>query len=140
MAAGRTPVLASLGDDGAGALLNLNADDVAGAIAAPMPAHDLLLLSDTPGLMLDGVLVRSLDATALATALERPDVTGGMRPKLRAAQAALAAGVLRVHIAAWQGPGTIAEVLAGSGVATTFHTDTLSAATAAPVTGAAHHA
>ncbi len=140
MAAGNMPVLASLGDDGAGALLNLNADDVAGAIAAAMPAHDLLLLSDTPGLMLDGVLVRSLDAAALATALERPDVTGGMRPKLRAAQAALAAGVQRVHIAVWQGPDTITAVLAGTGVATTLHADTMGAAAAAPSSESANHA
>ena len=119
LASGRTPVLASLGDDGAGALLNLNADDVAAAVAAALPAHDLLLLSDTPGLQLGGQVVRSLDPGSLARALEHPDVTGGMLPKLRAAQTALAAGVRRVHIAAWQGPGTIAAVLQGTAVATT---------------------
>src|SRR5262249_30931932 len=37
LAQGRVPVLASLGDDGHGALLNLNADDVAAAIAAALP-------------------------------------------------------------------------------------------------------
>lgn len=121
LASGRMPVLASLGDDGAGALLNLNADDVAAAVAGALPAGDLLLLSDTPGLKLGGEIVRSLDSAALAEALDHPDVTGGMRPKLRAAQRALAAGVRRVHIAAWQGPGTIAAVLDGTGVATTFH-------------------
>jgi acetylglutamate kinase len=120
-AAGRVPVLASLGDDGAGALLNLNADDVAAAIAAALPAGDLVLLSDTPGLLLEGRLVRTLDATELERTLARPDVTGGMRPKLRAAQSALEAGVSRVHIAAWQGAGTLAALLAGTAVATTFH-------------------
>ena len=119
LASGRTPVLASLGDDGAGALLNLNADDVAAAVAGALPAHDLLLLSDTPGLQLGGQVVRSLDPGSLARALEHPEVTGGMLPKLRAAQSALAAGVRRVHIAAWQGPGTIAAVLQGTAVATT---------------------
>jgi len=119
MRSGRTPVLASLGDDGAGALLNLNADDVAAAVAAALPAHDLLLLSDTPGLKLGGEVVRSLDAASLERALLDPEVTGGMLPKLRAAQTALAAGVRRVHIAAWQGPGTLAAVLEGTAVATT---------------------
>ena len=119
LASGRTPVLASLGDDGAGALLNLNADDVAAAVAAAIPAHDLLLLSDTPGLKLGGRVVRSLSPAALADALEHPEVTGGMLPKLRAAQDALQAGVRRVHIAAWQGPGTISAVLEGTAVATT---------------------
>lgn len=119
LGAGRTPVLASLGDDGAGALLNLNADDVAAAVAAALPAHDLLLLSDTPGLKLRGDVVRALSPASLATALLDPEVTGGMAPKLRAAQTALAAGVRRVHIAAWQGPGTIAGVLDGTALATT---------------------
>lgn len=121
LAAGRTPVIASLGDDGAGGLLNLNADDVAAAVAAALPAGDLLLLSDTPGLKLAGEIVRTLDPAALDAALEHPDVSGGMRPKLRAARLALAAGVQRVHIAAWQGTDTIASVLAGRGVATTCH-------------------
>jgi acetylglutamate kinase len=43
-----------------------------------------------------------------------------MRPKLRAAQAALAAGVARVHITAWQGPHTLAALLAGTAIATTL--------------------
>jgi acetylglutamate kinase len=124
LAAGRTPVLASLGDDGHGALLNLNADDVASAVAVALHADDLLLLSDTPGLLLDGEVVRTLDVSGLNRALEHPEVSGGMVPKLRGARAALAAGVKRVHIAAWQGPGTIHAVLAGTAVATTCHTGT----------------
>jgi acetylglutamate kinase len=121
LAAGRMPVLASLGDDGAGALLNLNADDVAAAVAAAIPASDLLLLSDTPGLKLGGEVVPTLDPAGLAAALVHPEVSGGMLPKLRAAQTALAAGVRRVHIAAWQGTDTIASVLAGRALATTCH-------------------
>ncbi len=118
LAAGRMPVLASLGDDGHGALLNLNADDVAAAVAGAIGAHDLLLLSDTPGLTLGGEVVRALDGLSLERALEHPDVSGGMRPKLRAARHALAAGVRRVHIAAWQGPGTLAAVLEGRALST----------------------
>src|SRR5262249_30086621 len=79
-AAGSVPVLASLGDDGHGALLNLNADDVTAGIAAALPAGDLVLFSDAPGLVLDGEVVPALDAAALDAALARPDVTGGMRP------------------------------------------------------------
>ena len=121
LAAGRMPVVASLGDDGEGALLNLNADDVAAAIAGALPAADLVLLSDTPGLVLDGEVVRSLAAGALEQTLARPDVTGGMRPKLRAAGQALAGGVERVHIAAWSGPDTLKAILDGTAVATTLN-------------------
>jgi acetylglutamate kinase len=122
LAAGRVPVLASLGDDGAGALLNLNADDAAAAVAGALPAGDLVLLSDAPGLLLDGKVVPTLDESELAGVLMKEDkaVTGGMRPKLRAAQSALAAGVSRVIIAAWQGPGTLAALLAGTATATTL--------------------
>jgi acetylglutamate kinase len=129
LAAGRVPVLASLGDDGAGALLNLNADDAAAAVAGALPAGDLVLLSDAPGLVLDGKVVPTLDDTELASVLMNESaVTGGMRPKLRAAQSALAAGVSRVIIAAWQGPGTLAALLAGTATATT-----LGAARAEPI-------
>jgi len=121
LAASRVPVLASLGDDGHGALLNLNADDAAAAIAAALPAGDLVLLSDTPGLVLDGEVVRSLSKDALDDTLARPDVIGGMRPKLRAAGVALAGGVERVHIAAWQGSNTLTAILDGTAVATTLH-------------------
>jgi acetylglutamate kinase len=118
---GRVPVLASLGDDGHGGLLNLNADDAAAAIAGALRVRDLVLLSDAPGLLLEGTLVPTLDQSALERALEHPGVTGGMLPKLRAAWAALAAGVERVHIAAWQGSGTLSALLAGRAVGTTLH-------------------
>ncbi|MCC6349499.1 MAG: acetylglutamate kinase [Candidatus Eisenbacteria bacterium] len=119
LAAGRTPVLASLGAY-RGALLNVNADDAAAALAAALGACDLLLLSDAPGLELDGAVVRELPAAAIARALARPEVGGGMRPKLRAAAAALAAGVGRAHIACWNGPETLAALLGGTGAGTTL--------------------
>jgi acetylglutamate kinase len=139
LGAGRVPVLASLGDDGHGALLNLNADDVASAVAIALQADDLLLLSDTPGLLLAGEVVRSLDPAALESALLSPEVSGGMRPKLRGARAALAAGVQRVHIAAWQGPGTIHDVLAGTAIATTCgHTAKLGPSASTPTHEESH--
>jgi len=119
LAAGRTPVLASIGACD-GELLNLNADDLAAALAAALRADALVLLSDTPGLLLDGAVVPGLDPAALDAALADPQVTDGMLPKLRAARAALQGGTGRVHIAAWQGPGTLVAVLAGTAAATTI--------------------
>lgn len=116
---GRTPVIASIGDF-AGALLNLNADDLAAALAGALHARALVLLSDTPGLKLGGAVVPRLDAESLARALDHPDVQGGMRPKVIAARAALEAGVPRVHIAAWSGPGTLRDLLDGRGAGTTI--------------------
>jgi acetylglutamate kinase len=116
---GRIPVVASLCDCD-GALLNLNADDLAAALAGALHARALVLLSDAPGLVLEGAVVPRLDPDSLAAALRHPDVQGGMRPKLAAARAALEAGVSRVHIAAWSGPGTLHALLAGAGAGTTL--------------------
>jgi acetylglutamate kinase len=120
LAQGRTPVLASIAATAAGELLNLNADDVAAALAIALRADDLVLLSDTPGLLLDGEVVPQLHVRDLEATLARPDVGGGMVPKLRSAGAALAGGVARAHIAAWDGPGTLAALLASGGPGTTL--------------------
>ena len=88
LARGATPVLASIGADGE-RLLNLNADDFAAALAPAVRAEALLLLSDTPGLKVNGARVPSLDGEGLAAALDHPDGLGGLLPKLRAAQAAV---------------------------------------------------
>jgi acetylglutamate kinase len=119
---GYTPVLASIGAH-EGELLNLNADDVAAALAGALGAAALVLLSDTPGLLLDGALVPQIGAGALDDVLAHPQVTGGMRPKLRAAQQAVGAGAGRVHIAAWQGPGTLGSILAGQAPCTTVRAE-----------------
>jgi acetylglutamate kinase len=116
---GRIPVIASICDFD-GALLNLNADDLAAALAGALHARALVLLSDAPGLVIEGTIVSRLDTLSLAGALDHPDVQGGMRPKLNAARAALDAGVPRVHIAAWSGPGTLHALLAGAGGGTTI--------------------
>jgi acetylglutamate kinase len=119
MSHGRLPVVASLGALD-GALLNLNADDVAGALAAGVRAEALVLLSDAPGVIVAGQVVRHLDPASLGEALANPEVQGGMRAKLHAARAALAAGVPRVMIGAWAGPGTLSGLLAGRGSCTSI--------------------
>lgn len=117
LARGMTPVLASIGDH-AGALLNVNADDFAAALAGALGARALVLLSDTPGLVLDGAQVPALAEGDLAAAIAHADVTGGMVPKLHAARAALALGARTVSIAAWSGPDTLRAILAGEAVCT----------------------
>lgn len=129
LAQGRTPVLASIAACD-GQLLNLNADDLAAAIAVALRAQVLVLLSDAPGLELDGAVVPRIEADEVEAMLARPEVEGGMRPKLRAARAALAGGVRRVHIASWSGPATLRALVAGEPIGTT-----LEAGTPLPVTG-----
>ena len=112
----RIPVIASLGADGA-RLLNLNADDVAGALAAALGAR-LLLFTDVEGVRLGGLLRPQLAASEIPLALESGDVTGGMAPKLRAAARAVADGARAAWIARWSGEGTLAAVLSGTAAGT----------------------
>jgi acetylglutamate kinase len=124
VAAGRVPVLASLGAH-QGALLNLNADDLAGSVAAALGATALVLLSDTPALVLEGRAVARLDRAGLAAARAHRDVKDGMAPKLAAAQTALDGGVRRVAIGAWCGEETFVQLLgAGDVCAGTILEDT----------------
>ena len=117
------PVLASLGAF-EGRLLNLNADDLAAALASALRASALVLLSDVPGVQLEGKLVDHIGRDDLDRVIEGPGVTGGMLAKLIASRSALDDGVARVHIAAWQGAGTLRDIIAGAGVSTTLATTT----------------
>lgn len=121
LADGRTPVLASVAATATGELLNVNADDAASALAVAVNATDLVLLSDTPGLKLDGLVVSELRAAEFAATLSHPQVEGGMRPKLAAAAAAVTGGVTRVHIAAWRGPDTLDSLLVNRTHGTLLH-------------------
>jgi acetylglutamate kinase len=96
---GAVPLVAPLARDGSGnRYLNVNADDVAAAIAAALEADELVFLSDVPGVLAaDGSVIAEISASS------PPAVTGGMLPKLAACGAAVAAGVGRVRI----GAGTV---------------------------------
>jgi len=78
---GRVPVLASIGQAD-GALLNVNADDFAAVLAPALKAAALVLLSDTPGLILGGKVVSEVATGEIDALLASPEVTGGMGPKL----------------------------------------------------------
>jgi acetylglutamate kinase len=114
---GVTPVIASIGQH-AGALLNVNADEVAGAIAAALPARGLALLSDVAGVVLDGAVVAEIPLESIDALLHLDDVRDGMIPKLDAARRAVAAGTACAWIGAWQGPGTLEALLEGRATAT----------------------
>lgn len=87
---GSTPVVASVGACD-GALLNVNADEVAGAIAAARGGL-LLLCTDVAGVARDGQVLDRLDANGAEQMLADGSASAGMRPKLRAALVAAAAG------------------------------------------------
>lgn len=97
--AGILPVVSSVAQGPMGALLNVNADSAAAAIATAVGASSLQFITDVAGLLdSNGSVVPSLTASDVQQLLESDIVTGGMKPKLQAALGALAAGVSSIHI------------------------------------------
>ena len=95
---GYIPVVSSIGCDGNGISLNLNADNVASAIAQHLQAEKLIYLTDVEGLMLDSILQSEMDLEQAKKAMGSHDVKGGMLPKLDCSIRAIENGVETVHI------------------------------------------
>jgi acetylglutamate kinase len=102
VADGYIPVISSVAADSSGQSYNINADTVAGEIAAALGAEKLILLTDTPGLMRDfkdpTSLIRQLDITQARQLVTDGVVSGGMIPKLSCCIRSLAQGVRAAHI------------------------------------------
>ena len=95
----RLPVLASLGWCPERGWLNVNADLLAGALAAGLGARRLLLMTDVPGVR--GSDGSTLDTVTLAQMRDLVDdgvARDGMIPKLEACRIALAARVPEVRV------------------------------------------
>ncbi len=99
---GYIPVVSSVAADENGQAYNINADTVAGEIAAALGAEKLILLTDTPGLLRDfkdpTSLIRHLDIQGARELIEDGTVSGGMIPKLTCCVRSLAQGVKAAHI------------------------------------------
>jgi len=96
---GTLPVVSSLAMNAHGALLNVNADSAASAIAVAHNAKELLFLTDVAGLLdKDGSVVPELNAGGVEEMIANGIATGGMRPKLESALAALRGGVAQITI------------------------------------------
>ncbi len=100
LGAGFTPVVAPISLGPAGEPVNVNADEIACALAVALGAERLLLLSDVPGVMAGGLPLAEIDDERFRDLLARGEVTDGMVPKLRAAWSAAASGVDEVMIGA----------------------------------------
>jgi acetylglutamate kinase len=96
---GILPVVSTVALGPDGALLNVNADSGAAAIAIALGASQLHFITDVPGLLdASGNVVPTLTARDAHALLANGVVSGGMRPKLEAALGALGAGVGSVSI------------------------------------------
>ncbi len=99
---GLIPVVAPLGNDAAGQTYNINADTVAGAIAAAIGAQRLVYLTDIEGLrrvVSDAAsLIRETTADDLEAMLADGSIGTGMIPKVQSCIDAVRAGVEQAHI------------------------------------------
>ncbi len=99
---GYIPVISSVGADETGQAHNINADTVAGEIAAALGAEKLILLTDTPGILEDyhdsSTLLTKLDIQQARDLVNTGIVGGGMIPKVNCCVRSLAQGVRAAHI------------------------------------------
>ena len=88
------PVIAPIGVGAAGETYNINADTVAGAVAAAVKATRLLLLTDVAGVLdADKCLVSEISAGAARRMIAEGIISGGMIPKVETCLDAVDGGV-----------------------------------------------
>ena len=96
------PVIAPNGIGNDGNAYNINADTVAGEVAAALVAEKLILLTDTRGLLSDptdeSTLFSTLDTDQIDDYIQKGIIGSGMLPKVFACTIALSAGVRKTHI------------------------------------------
>ena len=93
------PVIAPTGIGDNGETYNINADVVAGEIAAALKAEKLLLLTDVPGVLnKNKELINTMTNEEALALIDDGTVEGGMFPKIKCCLKALKGGVQKAHI------------------------------------------
>jgi|UniRef100_A0A7C5EPJ7 acetylglutamate kinase len=114
------PVIAPVGVGEDGETYNINADNVAGAVAGALKAAKLILLTDVAGVLdQNGRLISSLNRYEAITLLEERAISGGMIPKVKCCLEALEEGVAKAHILDGRVPHVLLlEIFTDQGVGT----------------------
>lgn len=114
------PVIAPVGVGDDGASYNINADLVAGEMAATLGAERLLLLTNTPGVLdKQGQLLTGLNNDDIQSLTDDGTIQGGMLPKLQCALDAVDAGIESACIIDGRVPhAVLLELLTDEGVGT----------------------
>ncbi|HJV56682.1 MAG TPA: acetylglutamate kinase [Methylomirabilota bacterium] len=117
---GFIPVIAPVGVGEGGETYNINADLVAGDVAAALFAEKLIHLTDVTGINgEDGRLVSTLTKRDAERLIKAGIIDGGMLPKVESSLRALTGGAQKAHIIDGRVPHAILlEVLTKSGIGT----------------------
>jgi acetylglutamate kinase len=123
LAQGLIPVVATIAADAAGQAYNINADAVAGALAAALKAEKLVFLTDVSGVRADpddpDTMLRTVSVDELEAMVATGAATTGMVPKVEACTRAVRAGVARAHILDGRVPhALLLEIFTDEGVGT----------------------
>ena len=99
---GYIPVISSIGSTKEGVSLNINADYVAGEVAASINAEKLILLTDTPGILKNvkdhNSLMKQINLKEARKCIKENIISEGMKPKTECCIRALAQGIKAAHI------------------------------------------
>lgn len=119
---GYMPVIAPVGVGTDGSRYNINADTAAGAVASVLGVHQMIVVTDVPGILkntggekrvLETVTVQQIEDMILTG-----EIYGGMIPKVRAAIACIQGKVDEVIIVDGSEPGILGRVLSGEKIGT----------------------
>lgn len=119
------PVIAPVGYAENGESLNINADLVAGKLAEKLSAENLILLTNTPGVLdQEGNSLTHLTPEKIDLLKQQGVIHSGMLPKVDCALHALASGVRRAHIIDGRVEhAALLELLTDSGAGTLIEAD-----------------
>ncbi|MFQ5828929.1 MAG: acetylglutamate kinase [Candidatus Methylomirabilia bacterium] len=117
---GFVPVIAPVGVGAEGETYNINADLVAGEIAAALLAEKLIHLTDVPGIQgEDGQLISTLTKKEAERLMMANVIEGGMLPKVESSLRALEGGTVKAHIIDGRVPHAILlEIFTNEGIGT----------------------
>lgn len=111
------PIISSVCTDGRGTALNVNADEVAYAIASALKADKLIFMTDTKGILRDvkneKTNIKLLNTKIINELLKDNVIKGGMLPKIEASVRALNRGVKEIDIIDGRINGVLNKVLKG---------------------------
>jgi len=122
---GYIPVIAPIGMDDEGNSYNINADNVAAAVAIATEAEKLILLTDVEGVKdKSGDIVYEAAGDVFKDMIKDGTISGGMIPKVTGCLEAIEAGVKGVHIIDGRIPHCLLlEIFTKTGIGTLIKSD-----------------
>ncbi|AKL94172.1 acetylglutamate kinase ArgB [Clostridium aceticum] len=120
---GYVPVISPIGCGSQGETYNINADEVAGRVAAALGAKKLMLITDVKGVMRDqndsNSIISHIKTKEIRRYIESEIISGGMIPKVQCCFDAVTNGVERAHIIDGRKPHSILlEIFTNEGIGT----------------------